>query len=162
MTGNRARLTGLVVAAVLLAGCSADTRIIDFASLTRSNSPNDALACPANVCTAKTDFVTQPVALSVVELAAKIAQVLPAEPRTELISRSDAAADGSVSFVLVQRTAVFHFPDTVNVLVRPVDEQHATVAVYSRSNYGYGDFGVNLARVKDWLGKLGVDSIASP
>lgn len=154
--------SALLLAAVLLAGCSADTGAVDFAALLRSETPNDALACPADACAAKPDLVTQPVALSAAALAEKVARVLPAEPRTELVSRDAAAADGSVRFVLVQRSFVFRFPDTVNVLVRPVDAQHASLAVYSRSNYGRGDFGVNLARVKDWLGKLGVDATGSP
>jgi uncharacterized protein (DUF1499 family) len=150
----------LLLAALALAACSADTGAIDFAALARSEHPNDALACPPELCAAKADLVTAPVAMSVTDLAAKVATILPAEPRTELVSEGQPAADGSVGFILVQRSLVFRFPDTVNVLVRPVDAGHAVIAVYSRSNYGYGDFGVNLARVKDWLGKLGVTAHA--
>lgn len=154
VAGARSVLFGLAL--LLLAACSADTGAVDFAALARSEHPNDALACPPELCAAKADLVTAPVAMSVTDLAAKVATVLPAEPRTELVSEGQPAADGSVGFILVQRSLVFRFPDTVNVLVRPVDAGHAIIAVYSRSNYGYGDFGVNLARVKDWLGKLGV------
>ena len=154
--------SALLLATLVLAACSAETGAIDFATLVRSGHPNDALACPADLCTAKVDFTTAPVALSAADLAAKVAAVLPTQPRTELISQSGPAGDGSVEFVLVQRTLVFRFPDTVNVLVRPVDAGHAHIAIYSRSNYGYGDFGVNLARVKDWLEKLDVTVGVSP
>lgn len=149
----------LVASAWLLAACSADTARVDFAALARSGSPNDALACPAALCPAKVDLVTAPVAMPAAALAAQVEAVLPAEPRTELVSRT-AAADGTVEYVLVQRSAVFRFPDTVNVLVRPVDDSHAVIAMYSRSNYGFGDFGVNLARLKTWLADLGVTAAA--
>ncbi len=146
----------LVAGAGLLAACSADTGRVDFAALARSGSPNDALACPAGLCAAAVDLITAPVPLSAAALAAKVAEILPAEPRTELVSGGTPAADGTTEFVLVQRSAVFRFPDTVNVLVRPIDAGHAVIALYSRSNYGYGDFGVNLARLKTWLADLGV------
>ena len=150
-----------MLGAFVLAGCSADTGAVDFPTLTRTETPNDALACPVGVCAAKVDLVTEPVELSAAALADKVAQILQAEPRTELVGHGAVAADGSLNLVLVQRSAVFRFPDTVNVLVRPLDDRHAIIAIYSHSNYGHGDFGVNLARVKDWLGKLGVESTSS-
>lgn len=145
----------------LLAACSAEVGEIDFVALTRSESPHDALGCPVDLCTAKADLVTRPVGLSAPDLAAKVLRTLPAEPRTELVSQHSAAPEGAVALVLVQRSAVFRFPDTINVLVRPLDAQHAVIAIYSRSNYGYGDFGVNLTRIKTWLAALGVESYES-
>jgi hypothetical protein len=88
----------------------------------RSENPNDALACPTGLCAAKVDLITAPVPLSAAALAAKVAEILPAEPRTELVSGGTPAADGTVEYILVQRSAVFRFPDTVNVLVRPIDD----------------------------------------
>lgn len=143
---------------LLAAGCSADTALVDFATLTRSMTPNDSLACPAEFCSAKVDFVTQAVPLSAPELAAKVVTVIGAEPRTELAMK-DA---GGLRLVFVQRSRLFRFPDTVNVAIAPVDVGHATIAVYSRSNYGYGDLGVNRARVADWLAKLGLVATQAP
>ena len=55
--------------------------------------------------------------------------------------------------IYVQRSAVFRFPDTI--WVQPVAlPQGSSVIIYSRSNYGYGDFGVNRERVGLWLDLL--------
>lgn len=143
---------------LLAVACSADTALVDFATLERSTTPNDTLACPPGLCSAKTDFVTEPVSLPAQELAAKVTATLLAEPRTELMMQD---ADGH-RFVFVQRSRLFRFPDTVNIAIMAVDDTHATLALYSRSNYGYGDLGVNRARVEDWLAKLGVAAKATP
>ncbi|WP_374650957.1 DUF1499 domain-containing protein [Dongia sp.] len=143
---------------LLAAGCSADTAFIQFAALVRADSPNDALACPAGTCTAKVDLVTELVALTPRDLAERVVGVLRAEPRTELVARSD---DG-LRFVFVQRSLLFRFPDTVNIAVLPIDGDKAGIAIYSRSNYGYGDFGVNRARVEGWLAILGIPTRPAP
>ena len=150
---KRRPLIGLLCCFCLLgAGCSADIAWVDFAQLQRAASPNDALACPAGFCAAPADFVTEAVASPAAELAAKVAAILAAQPRTEAAMRSD---DG-LRFVFVQRSRLFRFPDTVNVAVIPIDAGHSGIAIYSRSNYGYGDFGVNRARIADWLRQLDV------
>ena len=131
---------------------SADTDFVDFATLARPTSPNTALACPAGLCTAKVDLVTEPVPLSAQDVAAKVAALTDVEPRTQIV-RSDPAG---TRFVLVQRSLLFDFPDTVNIAIQSVDAGHATLAIYSRSNYGHGDLGVNAARLKRWLDRLGV------
>lgn len=135
---------------LLTAGCGADTGFIDFATLTRATTPNNALACPAGLCREKADFITEPVALPAEALAAHVVDILSREIHTELVAR-----DG-LRLVFVQRSRIFRFPDTVNIAVMPLDATHATLAIYSQSNYGHGDFGVNIARVTDWLAKLGV------
>lgn len=142
---------------LLTAGCSAETGFIDFATLVRAETPNTALACPIGLCQAKTDLLTEIVALPADQLAARIVDVLVKEPRTELAARDETG----LKFVFVQRSRLFRFPDTVNIAVMPVDATHATLAIYSRSNYGHGDFGVNIARVTDWLAKLGVPAKAA-
>jgi len=146
-------ILGLICCFCLIAaGCSADTAFIDFATFARVTTPNDTLACPTDLCAAKTDFITEPVPMSAVDLAAKVVAELPNETRTELMVRSD---DG-LRLVFVQRSLIFRFPDTVNIAVQPVGDGQATLAIYSRSNYGYGDFGVNRKRVETWLKRLGI------
>ena len=96
--------------------------------------------------------MTAPVLLSADALSAKVRDVLAREPRTELVARDSAG----LRLVFVQRSRLFRFPDTVNIAVIPVGAEAAGLAIYSRSNYGHGDLGVNLARVKDWLAKLDI------
>lgn len=55
----------------------------------------------------------------------------------------------------VQRTPTLQFPDTI--VVRYVDRgpgERSTLAIYSRSQLGYSDLGVNRARIARWLDKL--------
>ena len=56
--------------------------------------------------------------------------------------------------VFVQRTALLRFPDTVWVQLVALDAESSSLAIYSRSNYGYGDFGVNERRVRAWLAAI--------
>jgi uncharacterized protein (DUF1499 family) len=129
---------------------------VDFRALVRSGSPNDALACPAGTCTAVPDLVTSPVSMAAGPLAVQVVETLTQEPRTELVAST---ADG-LRMVFVQRSLLFRFPDTVNIEVLPAAGGKSLLAIYSRSNYGYGDLGVNLARVQDWLAKIGVLAVA--
>ena len=145
-------LLAVAVLGVRLAVRSAETGFVDFATLARPSAPNTALSCPVGLCTAKVDLVTAPVPVSAEDLAAKVPALVDAESRIRIV-QSDPAGN---RFVLVQRSLLFDFPDTVNIAIQPVDAGHATLAIYSRSNYGHGDFGVNLARVKRWLDRLGV------
>jgi uncharacterized protein (DUF1499 family) len=46
------------------------------------------------------------------------------------------------------------YPDTIDVAVFPMGEGQSSVAIYSRSLVGHGDFGVNRARVERWLTAL--------
>ena len=51
----------------------------------------------------------------------------------------------------VQRSAVVGFPDYLSVRFLEVGDGGSTLAVYSRARYGYGDGGVNAARVQRWV-----------
>jgi len=57
-------------------------------------------------------------------------------------------------FDLVQRSALFRFPDTVSIEVIPLGDSRSTLAIYSRSTYGYSDLGVNRKRIERWLARL--------
>jgi uncharacterized protein (DUF1499 family) len=46
------------------------------------------------------------------------------------------------------------YPDTIDAQVFPAGEGQSTLAIYSRSLIGYGDFGVNHTRVERWLAAL--------
>ena len=48
------------------------------------------------------------------------------------------------------------YPDTIDIEVFAAEG--ATLAIYSRSLVGSGDFGVNLARIERWLAALDAQS----
>src|SRR5262245_29188733 len=110
----------------------ATTDFIGFADLHRSPTPNDALACPPGSCESRFDLTVASPPISAESLAAKVKQLPALEPRTTIVNANEAEH----RYVLVQRSALFDFPDTINIAIEPVDASHATLAIYSRSGYG--------------------------
>ena len=142
----RPLLLGLLL---LTAACAAETAPQDLREIQRAESPNDALACPLRACKAAADIESPVYAVAPEALMQALRRAIEAEPRTELAAEAAALNQA----VFVQRSAIFRFPDTVWVQSLALSEG-ASVIIYSRSNYGYGDFGVNLERVERWLARL--------
>ena len=53
-----------------------------------------------------------------------------------------------------QRSLIFRFPDDIVAEIVELGDNKSTIAIYSASRCGYGDFGVNRRRMRRWLGKL--------
>ncbi len=139
-------LIGLLL---LTAACAAETAPQDLRQVQRADSPNDALACPLRTCNAAADIESPVFAVAPEALMQALRQAIEAEPRTELAAEAAALNQA----VFVQRSAIFRFPDTVWVQSVALSDG-ASIIIYSRSNYGYGDFGVNRERVERWLALL--------
>lgn len=60
--------------------------------------------------------------------------------------------DGFVTYVY--RSRLMGFPDALSLTLDPTDEGGTRVQIFSRSRFGYGDLGVNAARVADWVAAL--------
>src|SRR5215813_5067793 len=133
-----------------LAACSANTAGVDFATLVRPSSPNTFLVCPKDRCAAKADEEGPIYAVSAAELFERTRTLFSAEPRTKVVREQPEIA----RLVLVQRSFLFRFPDTITVQVFPLPDGRSTLAIYSQSNYGYGAFGVNKERVRSWIGRI--------
>ncbi len=121
---------------------------LDVAQLTRPASPNTALAAPAAFRPAP-DVVTPTYHVPAARLYAAIQAVAAAQPRTY----PSAAYPDLLQADWVARSAVFNFPDMVTAQAQP-DGADATLVLYSRSVYGYGDLGANRRRVEAWLAAL--------
>ena len=126
----------------------ADT-FTDLRQVGRSQRPNDALACPAGACAAVAEFDVPPYPVTAVHLLQQAEAIFSAEPRTKLIARYENPA----GLVFVQRSRICRFPDTVRVQAVDVDDG-ASLIIYSRSDYGFWDIGVNRRRVRRWLSAL--------
>ena len=133
-----------------LTGCAFDSQTMDLRSIDRSVSPNDGLACSLGICHAKFDIESPTFALPKNIMMERVKAIITAEPRTKLVG-IDLGLD---QLVFVQRSALLGFPDTIWIQGAYVDTR-ASIIIYSRSNYGYWDFGVNRDRVRTWLAKLG-------
>ena len=129
----------------------ADLGAVDFATLQRRTTPNDALACLPEFCAASADIPALVIARPVGEVFPAVQQAVAMEPRLEKVDAS--AAQGTLRYV--QRSEVMAFPDTINIKVAPMADGGSAVLIYSRSQIGKGDMGVNLARVKRWAELIG-------
>jgi len=109
--------------------------------------PNEFRVAPPG---ARTDAADSPVfAMTPDDLARVFDAVALAQPRTRRL-----AGDPGERFVTyLQRTPLIGWPDYVSVRAVAV-EGGAALAIWSRSRFGYDDFGVNRARVEDWLAAL--------
>jgi uncharacterized protein (DUF1499 family) len=127
----------------------ADLGPITLETLERRATPNDALACPPGVCQADSDLIPPVYAVGVAELKQAVARVIASEPNIEQVE------DGPASDRYIQRSRWMHFPDTIVIRYFPRGNGQSTLALYSRSQLGRGDLGVNRARIVRWLDKLG-------
>jgi uncharacterized protein (DUF1499 family) len=123
---------------------------ISFETLQRRSTPNDALACPTELCGATSDIVSPLFSTSASDLQLAFSKVIASEERVTKVEAND--RDRTERYI--QRSRLMGFPDTIVVrfIVRP--EGRSTLALYSRSQLGRGDFGVNRARIERWLEKL--------
>jgi hypothetical protein len=130
----------------------ADLGPVDFPAISRSATGNDALSCPTGLCgTARVDGAAPVFAVPAPALLQAVRAFLAAQPDLVRVASDDAAMQDRY----VARTARMRFPDTINVRVVPVGEGRSTLALYSRSQIGRKDFGVNKARLDGWLAGLG-------
>lgn len=132
-------------------GSRLDIGPVDWATLTRHRTPNDALVCPAAHClNAKPDEEPRVYPLAPDALLARLKAVALAEPDTKELP----GAPGKSAARFVQYTQLMRYPDTIDVAVIPVGADRSTLALYSRSLVGRKDFGVNRARLTRWLAAL--------
>ncbi len=130
----------------LLAG-PADLGQVDFATLKRRSSPNDALQCRDNFCPAAiADRRGNLYHVGAAEVAAALDSGLAFEGN---LVRVDNGAD-PLYRRYVQRSAVMKFPDTIDVRFFPLSDDQSAMAIYSRAQVGYADFDANRKRIGRW------------
>jgi uncharacterized protein (DUF1499 family) len=134
----------------------ADLGPVTFDTLRRRKSPNDSLACPPGVCVAKSDIVPPVFAVSADDLRVAFGKAVATEERIEQV----ASEDGGLTQRYIQRTKLMRFPDTIVVRFLDLGEGRSTLALYSRSQLGESDLGVNRARLTRWLDKLAKEAPA--
>jgi uncharacterized protein (DUF1499 family) len=122
---------------------------VDPATAARTGRPNDYLVAPDGATAARPDRVAEVHSLSPGELLRRFDAAATGAPRTERIAGSP--DEGWATYV--QRSRVFGFPDYVSVRSLEVPGGSALI-IWSRSRFGYGDLGVNKARVEGWLAAL--------
>ena len=131
---------------------------VAFETLERRATPNDALACPPGFCRAAGDHAPPVFAISAADLRRAFAAMVAGEPRVKRVAIDDAA----MTERWIQRSRIMKFPDTIDVRFLDLPGGRSTLALYSRSQLGSGDMGVNRARIERWLGRLEAAVTAPP
>jgi len=135
-----------------LMGARLDIEPTDWARLKRRRTPNDALVCTPALCpNAAADEEPKIYSMTPAELLARMKTIALAEPNvTELACEPNCDRTARC----IQYSRGLRFPDTIDVEVFSAGAG-STLAIYSRSLVGRKDFGVNRARVRRCLTKLG-------
>lgn len=122
---------------------------LDFTTLVRTGKPNDYLVCPVDYCAATADAEAPVTALSADELRDRLIEFTTDGPQAGNITRL--RFDLSTRhFEFLVRTPTMRFPDIVAVDVIERDGG-SSLALYSKSIYGYSDVGKNRERLEIWL-----------
>lgn len=109
---------------------------------------NGALACPPGYCDLAGAIASPVFAVATDRLRRDFARVAAGEPRVITLK------DEPRRLVLLQRSALFRFPDIVVAEFVPLGPERSSVAIYSHARYGRADFGVNRSRIERWLKRL--------
>ncbi len=129
----------------------ADLGDVEFETLTRRTSPNDALACPSGLCAATVDIVTPTFMMPAQALRDAFVRAIASEQRLVRVASNDARLQDRY----VQRTPLLGYPDTIVVRFVDLGGGRSSLALYSRSKLGRSDLGANKARLERWLALLG-------
>ena len=129
----------------------ADLGKVEFSSLKRPSSPNYCLVCPKEFCGSFRPNIPAPeFDLDAVALRAELNRLVLQEPNIVLVESDEDTLEDR----FVQRSNVLRFPDTITVRYLALEGNRSTLAIYSRSQIGYSDMGVNKKRLERWLGLL--------
>ncbi len=124
---------------------------MDFQTLRLTAKPNQYLVAPASFCAqAEPHRIAPDFGLEPAALRRRFRDLALAQPRVVHVD----ADDGRLLDTYVQRSALLGFPDTISAQFLAAGAARSSIAIYSRSRYGYSDLGVNKARIDAWLRDL--------
>lgn len=128
----------------------ADLGPVEFDSLVRRETPNDALAASSGL--AEDADVELPT------YEADAASVMDAVDRriAELGDEAELVAQSPTMRRFVTRSPVMRFPDTTVIEAVPMPEGRTGLRAYARASIGQSDLGANEARLRRWLLDLAV------
>jgi hypothetical protein len=120
-----------------------EIEVINFADVRMEHRPNRFLVCPTFDLCAELNDRTPIFDAEIPQLRARWNELVALEPRMELVL----ADDELMQYVYVQRSRLWRAPDVFTVQFYDEGDFRSTLAIYSRSIYGSGDFGSNSSRV---------------
>ena len=123
---------------------------VDPFTIERPNTPNNYYVAPQSMVDADVDLEAPVYSASAEVMATAFEQYVLTQPNVSLVAGGAAES----AFTFVQRTPVLRMPDYISVKFINFEDGGSTIAIFSRSRFGYGDMGVNKARVDLWLQSL--------
>ncbi len=123
---------------------------VDPFTITRPVSPNTYYVAPQSMVGATVDLEAPIYTAPAAVMAQAFDEFVLTQPSALRLAGSP--AEGWMTYV--QRTPTLRMPDYISVKFIDFEDGGSTMALYSRSRYGYGDMGVNKARVDLWLQSL--------
>jgi uncharacterized protein (DUF1499 family) len=111
---------------------------------------NAFLACPPGYCRVDGAAASPVFATDADRLYWAFVRLATGEPRIAIVTDDPRRR----RVALIQRSALFRFPDIVIAEIVKEGAERSSLALYSRARYGRYDFGANRRRVADWLGRL--------
>ncbi len=132
------------------AGHNPDEWHVDVMTVARPATPNTYFVAPQAMVEAMVDLEAPVYAIPAAVMAKAFDDFVLTQPNAQNIAGS---AD-ALWLTYVQRTPKLKMPDYITVKFIDLEDGKSTLAIYSRSRYGYGDMGVNKARIDLWLQSL--------
>lgn len=134
---------------------------VDFETLEPGPEPHWFLACPPTHCGDLAHMAApvfdRPVAQLEEAFRAMVDRRETMRPLPPLGPAEETPAGGRRQVSFEARTPVLRFPDTVTVRFYHLGENRSSLAIYSRSHYGYSDLGKNEERVRALLTALAAE-----
>ncbi len=120
---------------------------VDPLNIVRPTSPNTYYVAPQAMVDATVDLEAPIYTAPAATMAKAFDDYVLTQPNIVLLDKSS----DELFTTYVQRTPTLKMPDYITVKFIDLGEGRSTLAIYSRSRYGYGDMGVNKARIELWL-----------
>ncbi len=129
--------------------------VIDFETFKKPRKPNVCVMAPHGLCSFPPHIDSPAFNISREELIQRFETIFFSLPNTELLTERQCGPEGrDTQREYVHTSRLIGFPDTVTVRFMSIDEKTSTLAIISRSHYGYRDLGVNRGRVMYCMNKL--------
>ena len=129
--------------------------VINFVSYRKPRKPNIYVLAPEGLCQFTPHMISPEFDLPVTELIAHFEEIFFSMPNTEFLTERLTGENGQdIQKEYVHYSRLIGFPDTITVRFMSLAEGRSSIALISRSHYGYRDLGVNKGRVYYLMQKL--------
>ena len=123
---------------------------MEFKTLIPPHTPNNFFSTASTIKSSQAHSISPNYNFTTSELLKELSRIALSEPRTIIISNNI----NTQQIKFCQRSFAFRFPDYIWAEATKIDSNTSSISIYSKSKYGYSDFGVNKKRVSRWLEKL--------